>query len=1110
MPNYSLKSAKFMLFCGLSLLSISTYAEPIGNLKSLKAAESELQITTDQQVSVKLSLITPQVFRLEAHAVGVSPEANNTAAPIVLEQPQQQLNFLLEEQADFYLLKTQSYVVKINKSPLLFSLYQRDAKQLIWREIQPINLTATTATQTLSSDPQEQFFGGGQQNGQFAFKGQSLEISYSGGWEEGDRPSPAPFFMSNRGYGVVRNTWSNGSYDFRADDYSSLSHQFGYFDAYYLVDKDVPKVLDAYTALTGRARLLPRWAFEYGDADCYNDADNSRKPGTVPTGWHDGPTGTPPDVIESVAKKYREHDMPGGWILPNDGYGCGYTKLPEVVAGLAKYGFKTGLWTENGVDKIAWEVGTAGTRAQKLDVAWTGQGYQFAMNANAAAAAGIWQNSPARPFIWTVMGWAGIQRYAVTWTGDQSGSWDYIRWHIPTLIGSGLSGQAYATGDVDGIFGGSPETFTRDLQWKSFTPVLMGMSGWSKATRKHPWWFDEPYRSINRKYLKLKMRLMPYMYTLAYQTEQTGAPMVRGLMWDYPNDPNATKYPDQFWLGRDLLIAPIYRSMAASKGWRQNIYLPKGQWHDYWDGRVINAPSSGVTIDTQVDLETTPVFVRAGAIIPMYPSVLFDGEKPKDHITFDIYPSGDTEFTWYEDDGQSRAYQTGAFSQQRIAVKAPTNSAGAITIELQPVEGSYQSQETTRSYEFWVHSRAKPIQVMQDGQPLNELKNAKEFASSTNGWFFDTAQYGVVRIKTASQSIRQASSLNLDIDKTAELTATSGYGKAPALGDAIAADSLLVLGRPAEEPGHPLENAFDDNPDTWFRTKRDQSLKTGAHEFVIALGERRMVAGFELAPRNDKHWQAGQVRDVEVYLADNNGEWGPAIYRGRLAMSQHNQQIKFKARPGSLFRFRVLSTQDQAEDSNLQDPMVTANNGKTRAQAFNALIPKQVNPISISEFKILTQPLPTTPRQQLFLAEVQPILAENGKAAFKRNLANTGYAMQMNGLQFSKGLGVGATSQLDYALTGNWQLFRADLGIDDSCKAAGSVQFQIYGDGKLLFDSGTLEAPAVVKPELDIRDIRRLSLRTVAGSAGICANWANASLIGFAGDKAGQPIETAN
>ena len=844
MQNASLKSAALAIYCGLFLLSNSSHAQSIGNLKSLKATETAVHISTDQQAQIKFSLITPQVFRLEAHLAGVQPEANNTDAPIVLTQAKQPLEFRLEENTEYYLVKTQAYVLKINKTPLLFSLYQNDGKQLIWKEIQPLNLTATANTQTLSSDPQEQFFGGGQQNGQYAFKGQSLEISYSGGWEEGDRPSPAPFFMSNRGYGVVRNTWSNGSYDFRADDYSSLSHQIGYFDAYYLVGANVPMVLDAYTALTGRARLLPRWAFEYGDADCYNDADNSRKPGTVPTAWHDGPTGTTPDVIGSVAQKYREHDMPGGWILPNDGYGCGYTKLPEVVAGLAKYGFKTGLWTENGVDKIAWEVGTAGTRAQKLDVAWTGQGYQFAMNANAAAAAGIWQNSPARPFIWTVMGWAGIQRYAVTWTGDQSGSWDYIRWHIPTLIGSGLSGQAYATGDVDGIFGGSPETFTRDLQWKSFTPVLMGMSGWSKATRKHPWWFDEPYRSINRKYLKLKMRLMPYMYTLAHQTELTGAPMVRGLMWDYPDDPNVTQYPDQFWLGRDLLIAPIYRSMAASKGWRQNIYLPKGQWHDYWDGRVINAPAQGLTIDTQVDLGTTPVFVRAGAIIPMYPSVLFDGEKPKDHITFDIYPFGDSAFTWYEDDGQSRAYQSGTFSQQRVAVKAATGSAGPITIEVQPIEGSYQGQETKRSYEYWVHSRAKPTQVLHNDQPLAEFNDAETFAANTSGWFFDPALFGVVRIKTASQDIRQASVLNLNIDKNSALIATKGYSKAPALGDAIAADSLLVLNRPAEEPGHPLENAFDDNPDTWFRTKRDQSLKNRCSRICHRIGRAADGRGF--------------------------------------------------------------------------------------------------------------------------------------------------------------------------------------------------------------------------------------------------------------------------
>lgn len=531
----------------------------------------------------------------------------------------------------------------------------------------------------LSSQADEAFYGGGQQNGRFQFKGRELEVSYSDGWEEGDRPSPAPMLLSSRGWGMLRNTWSDGSYDLRQPDQATLLHREDRFDAYYFVGADLPKLIERYTQLTGRPNMVARWALSYGDADCYNDGDNRRKPGTVPDGWSDGPTGTTPDVIDSVAKQYREHDMPGGWILPNDGYGCGYQKLPETVQGLAKYGFRTGLWTENGVDKIAWEVGKAGSRVQKLDVAWTGKGYQFAMDANRQAFNGILDNSDSRPFLWTVMGWAGIQRYAVAWTGDQSSSWDYIRWHIPTLVGSGLSGMAYASGDVDAIFGGSAETFTRDLQWKAFTPVLMGMSGWSSNARKHPWRYDEPYRSINRDYLKLKMRLTPYMYGLVHEAAQSGAPPVRGLMWDNPRDPHAQDetYKYQFLLGRDLLVAPVYRSQAASRGWRRGIHLPAGGWIDYWDGRRVQAGAEGRQLDRQVGLATLPLFVRAGAILPMYPSMLFDGEKPLDEVTFDLYPQGESQYTLYEDDGSTRRYQQGESSTQVVRVQAPAQgSAG--------------------------------------------------------------------------------------------------------------------------------------------------------------------------------------------------------------------------------------------------------------------------------------------------------------------------------------------------------------------------------------------------------------------------------------------------
>jgi alpha-glucosidase (family GH31 glycosyl hydrolase) len=114
-------------------------------------------------------------------------------------------------------------------------------------------------------------------------------------------------------------------------------------------------------------------------------------------------------------------------------------------------------------------------------------------------------------------------------------------------------------------------------------------------------------------------------------------------MWDNPRDPHAQDetYKYQFLLGRDLLVAPVYRSQAASRGWRRDIHLPAGGWIDYWDGRRVQAAADGRQLDRQVDLATLPVFVRAGAILPMYPSMLFDGEKPLDEVTFDLYPQGD-------------------------------------------------------------------------------------------------------------------------------------------------------------------------------------------------------------------------------------------------------------------------------------------------------------------------------------------------------------------------------------------------------------------------------------------------------------------------------------
>ena len=328
--------------------------------------------------------------------------------------------------------------------------------------------------------------------------------------------------------------------------------------------------------------------------------------------------------------------------------------------------------------------------------------------------------------------------------------------------------------------------------------------------------------------------------------------------------------------------------------------------------------------------------------------------------------------------------------------------------------------------------------------------------------------------------------VQLNISEKATLASSKPYPKMPELGNSISADQIMVLNRPYEEPGLPLEFAFDGNPNTWFRTRRDESIKTGPHEFTLAFSERRMIAGFEITPRNDKNWQYGQVRGYEVYLSDRNGDWGEPVARGNLKLAQGMQKIEFTPMPGRLFRFRVLSVQDP-EGSKGSDPMVTAAKGSDAAiNAFNALQPDAVTPISISEFHVLEQPTSDKPKLTTYLSDLD---------------ASNNSAMSMNGLKFRQGLAVKTNSRSDYTLIGNWQTFSADIGIDDVCRKTGNLVFHVYADDRLIYSSGAIAAPAVVKPELDIRGVQRLSLRTSNGNASVCGNWANARVIGFEGDR---------
>lgn len=705
-------------------LKINAAATTLGNLTHFETRGNEAIITAGVS---KLKVI---FYREDIFRIWLAPDgefADPADSDIVIHYPAEKPKLISADEGSYYKLKTSKCVLRIYKSPVRFAMYNAANNVAIWEESKPLVFGAATI-QTMRRHPDEYFYGCGMQNGYFSHRDKDILIEKGGGWDDGARSNPVPFYMSTAGYGVLRNTFDAGKYSFK--DTLAFSHNENRFDAIYFYGPSLKNILNEYTTLTGRPFLMPRWALSLGDANCYNKADRNKHPQTTPA------------VISTVADKYIENNMPRGWILPNDGYGCGYTKLDSTVMELAKRGFYTGLWTENGVSKIATEVGQYGTRLCKLDVAWVGPGYKYALDACRAAYNGIENNSNARGFVWSVMGWAGTHHYSTVWSGDQSGSWEYIRFHIPTLIGAGLTAQNAATGDVDGIFRGSDSTYTRDLQWKCFTPVFMVMSGWAKKD-KQPYLQGEPYTSVNRKYLQLKMRLTPYMYTYCNEAYETGVPTVRAMVLEYPKDPvtfgTATQY--QFMTGKWLLVAPVYKS----GGERDSIYLPKGEWTDYWSGEKLTGNTW--LRHYAAPLDKLPLFVRTGAILPMYPAMNYDAEKRADTLTLDIYPAEKSFFNLYEDDGLTRAHRKGAFAKTTIRVIKNKN----ITIGIDAATGSYKGKYLQRAYIASVHTDKKPAMVLVNGKALKAyFSRAACTSASTPGYLFDAADHaGIVTIRTS-------------------------------------------------------------------------------------------------------------------------------------------------------------------------------------------------------------------------------------------------------------------------------------------------------------------------------------------------------------------------
>jgi len=276
-----------------------------------------------------------------------------------------------------------------------------------------------------------------------------------------------------------------------------------------------------------------------------------------------------------------------------------------------------------------------------------------------------------RPFVLTRAGYAGVQRYAAIWTGDNRSFWDHMLLAMPMVMNLGLSGVAFAGPDVGGFaHHSSAELLARWTQMGAFFPFFRNHSA-IDMVRQEPWSFGEEIEEICRRYIQLRYQLMPYLYTQFYEASQTGVPVMRPLLLEYPEDTSTTNLSDEFLCGRDLLVAPVYQPDARHR----MVYLPTGRWYDYWTGVSYEG---GRHIVAAAPLDTLPLFVRAGAMLmqgPVHQYANDKGDKSDKMLTepqgleLHVYARAASRSTvvtdvgrWYDDDGETYAYERGIYS----------------------------------------------------------------------------------------------------------------------------------------------------------------------------------------------------------------------------------------------------------------------------------------------------------------------------------------------------------------------------------------------------------------------------------------------------------------
>ena len=602
-------------------------------------------------------------------------------------------------------VKTGNLIVKLSCDPVAFSI-----ETLRGATVQHLTVDKDTgAVSFISGD--SPLLGLGEGGPQFDRRGSIDQMrSGQGGYQlrtHGGRV-PIPWLIGTAGWAMFIHQ-PFGTFDFSGTEskFQPAGPEAALpLDIFFVAANEPVTIMAEYARLTGYAAMPPLWSFGYQQS---HRTLASR------------------EEIMAEAKTFRDKKLPcdtviylgtgfcpSGWNTENGSFSWNSRVFPDpkgILDELHKENFRTVLHVVIKTNKLTGTVhdpcepGCADQEkacchwdahrkdfAMGVDGWWPDEGDPLDTTSRLVRNRMYWEGPQLerpneRPYALHRNGYAGMQRYgSFLWSGDVYSTWETLKVHIPIAINTALTGIPYWGTDIGGFVPTkefTAELYLRWFQFGAFCPLFRSHGrnwklrlpwGWNTgdsgpleinnyngaAIPDSSQLHNPQVEPICRKYLELRYRLLPYLYSAVRECATTGMPILRALWLHHPDDPKAVARQDEYLWGRDVLVAPVVEQGATSR----KIYLPRGAWFDFWTGERVQG---GAEIRREVDLETTPLYVRAGAILPLGPAKQYVEHKVDEPLSISIYPGADASFLLYEDDGSSFDYRKGKWMGVQMA-----------------------------------------------------------------------------------------------------------------------------------------------------------------------------------------------------------------------------------------------------------------------------------------------------------------------------------------------------------------------------------------------------------------------------------------------------------